>query len=148
MLPPVQGVVALQVGEPPSEAQPDDPDWDVGVREVSWMPQSDTGAMIDYPEPEPEMMMTYDRVPKGAVEIRHTTPVATAEGDDAGRLVGVLVDGGQITHLLLRSGRLWRRRELALPIKALDTLTTDNIKLGLTRAQLRELRSQRVGGGR
>ena len=140
-LPPVQDVVALQVGEPPSEAQPDDPDWDVGVRDVSWMPQSDTGAMIDYPESEPEMMMTYDRVPKGEVEIRRSTPVATADGDDAGRLVGLLLDGGQITHFLLRSGPLWRRRDLAAPIKALETLTTDNVTLGLTKAELRELRS-------
>lgn len=140
-LPPVQDVVALEVGESPSEAQPDDPNWDVGVREVSWMPQSDTGAMIGYPESEPEMMMTYDRVPKGEIEIRHTTLVSTAEGDDAGRLVGVVVDGGQITQFLLQSGHLWRRRDLAVPIKEIDTLATDNVTLGLTRAQLRELRS-------
>ena len=52
--------------------------------------------------------MTYDRVPKGEVEIRRSSAVTSADGHDLGQVDGFLVDGeAHITHFILERGHLW-----------------------------------------
>lgn len=114
-----------------------DPSWDVGVSDPIEMPYQDGGPFVAYsPEPDPRIMMSYDRVPKGAVEIRRMSSVTTADGHIAGRLEGVLVDGGQITHVVVRRGYLWRRRQIAVPIESVSDIATDDVSLTLSRREL------------
>lgn len=115
----------------------DDPDWDVGVADTIEMPYQDGGPFVDYsPDPDPRIMMSYDRVPKGMVEIRRISSVTTADGQIAGRLEGVVVDGRQITHVIVVRGYLWRRRQIAVPIEAVSKIATDDVSLALSRREL------------
>ena len=58
----------------------------------------------------------YDRVPKGEVEVRRASPVTSADGHHLGHVDGFVVDGEQITHIVLEHGHLWGRRDLTVPI--------------------------------
>jgi hypothetical protein len=52
--------------------------WDVGIREAVVMPRLDAGVFVEYaPDRGPDIMTSYDRVPKGGVEIRRTSSVTT-----------------------------------------------------------------------
>ena len=116
----------------------DDPNWDVGAADPIEMPNPNGGPFIDYsPEADPRIMMSYDRVPKGTVEIRQMSSVNTADGHIAGRLEGVIVNGPQISHILVRRGSLWRRREIAVPIQAVAEIATDEVSLTVSRRELR-----------
>ena len=118
-----------------------DPDWDVGAQDTFPVPHYDAGAFVGYqPDPDPEIMQLYDRIPKGHVEIRRESVISTADGHSAGTLAGVRVQDRRVTDLILRRGHLWRRRSVMLPIDAVDTLRTDEV---IVRSSPRELRSLR-----
>lgn len=132
-LPGVQEVQYLRPGQVPVE----DADHDVGVQDVYLMPSGEAGAFVDLqPDPEPDVVMSYDRVPKGTVEVRHLSPVTAADGHELGGLQGVVVDAGRITHVLIRHGHLWRRRELAIPVADVAAVRMDAVVLRLSRQQL------------
>jgi hypothetical protein len=127
---PVQEFAYLRLGEFPV----DDPDWDVGVQDVLAMPyyesnlgpgnyMSDTGVI-------------YDRVPKGEVEIRRSSAVTSADGHHLGHIDGFLVDGEQITHIVLEHGHLWGRRDVTVPIRAVTNVETDAVTLGLSKDEV------------
>jgi hypothetical protein len=108
----------------------DDPEWDVGIEEVLALPY--------YPwyelEPAPiDFAVTYDRVPKGEVEIRRASAVHSADGQHLGDVDGFLVDDSElITHVVLERGHPWERREVAIPIGAVARVETDAVTLSLT----------------
>jgi hypothetical protein len=123
----------------------DDPDWDMGIKDVFSMPSYDPGLMVDFhPDPDQEILMRYDRVPKGEVEIRNASGVSTADGHHAGHVHGLLVARGQITHLLLRHRRRWRPREWTVPITAIAQFASDSVALTLSMDQLKALPSTPV----
>ncbi len=137
-LTPVQEFAFLRVGE----FVADDPDWDIGVQEVLAMPYYETEALGGYiPEPDPRVGISYDRVPKGEVEIRRSSVVDSADGHHLGHVDGFLVDDGdeQITHVLLEHGHLWGRREVTIPIGAVAEVKTDRVTLRLSKDQVGEL---------
>ena len=109
----------------------DDPDWDVGIEEVLALPY--------YPaydlEPQPtDYAVSYDRIPKGEVEIRRTSEVDSSDGHRLGRVDGFLVDEDElITHVVLEQGPPWERREVAVPIGAVAQVGTDAVTLRLTK---------------
>jgi hypothetical protein len=116
----------------------DDPKWDVGAADPIEMPDPDGGPFVDFsPQADPRIMMSYDRVPKGTVEIRQLSSVNTSDGHIAGRLEGVIVNGPQISHILVRRGSLLRRRDIALPIEAVSEIATDEVSLTVSRRELR-----------
>ena len=136
-LPRVEEFRELPIGEFPEGTDT----WDVGVQDLRPMPHYDAGAMVEYvPEPTSELLMTFDRIPKGEVEIQRDSVVKTGDGHDAGQLEGLLVDAGSITHLLLRSGYLWWRRELRVPVQEITELRTDSVTLRCARGQLKTFR--------
>ena len=73
------------------------------------------------------VLQLYDRIPKGHVEVRRESLVSTADGHSAGTLAGVRVEGRRLTHLVLRRGHFWRRRSVAVPMDAVETLRTDEV---------------------
>lgn len=143
-LPGVQEVQYLRPGQLPVE----DADHDVGVQDVYLMPTNQGGAFVDLqPDPEPDIVMSYDRVPKGTVEIRRLSSVTDVDGDELGRLDGVCLEAGRITHVILRCGHLWRRRELTVPIADVAQMATDQVVLRLSRRQLNARRRPQTGRG-
>jgi sporulation protein YlmC with PRC-barrel domain len=132
-LPPVQEVAYVQLGDFPL----DDPDWDVGIKEVYALPY--------YPaydvEPGPlDVSIMYDRIPNGGVEIRRASDVYSAERHHLGHVDGLIVDRDEhITHLVLQRGHLWGRREVTIPIGAVAKVETDDVTLSLTKDRVGSL---------
>jgi PRC-barrel domain len=136
-LPSVQEFAYLRLGEFPAK----DPDWDVGIENVLALPYYDYAGFgeqaIDYDSP---VSMTYDRVPKGEVEIRRASDVVSADGHRLGHVDGFLVAGDdQITHVVLERGHLWGRRDVTIPIGAVTRVTTDSVTVRLTKDEVAAL---------
>ena len=90
-------------------------------------------------------MFGYDRVPKGEVEIRRASAVTAADGADLGHVDGFVVDqAGHISHVVLERGHLWGRREVTIPVGAVERVENDVVVLRLTRGEVGALPSHRV----
>jgi sporulation protein YlmC with PRC-barrel domain len=122
----------------------DDPDWDVGVQDVLALPYYDAVGM-PYGDGISVLGVTYDRVPKGEVEVRRSSRVLAADGHYIGDVDGFLVDEAQnITHFVLERGHLWGRREVTVPIGAVEKVASDEVTLSLSRDEVGALPSHRV----
>lgn len=115
-----------------------DPEWDVGVEDVLALPYYDTLGVGPLPAFEdPYVGLTYDRVPKGEVEIRRSSEVVSSDGHRLGRVDGLVVDDDElITHLLLERGHPWGRREVTIPIGAVAKVETDKVALRLSKDEV------------
>jgi PRC-barrel domain len=80
-----------------------------------------------------------DNVPEGESEVARHERVHAVDGE-IGRLKGFAVDPAdhRITHVLLREGHLWGRREVAIPVSAVASVD-DGIRLNITKQQVEEL---------
>lgn len=137
-LEPVQEFAYLRLGERPE----DDPDWDIGVETVLAQPYYGYGYEPGPVNYDPHMSMTYDRIPKGEVEIRRASEVTSADGERLGKVDGFLVDHEDaITHFVLERGHLWGKREVTIPIGAVARVYTDAVTLTLSKDEVGELPS-------
>jgi len=75
----------------------------------------------------------------------HAVPVHAADGK-AGEVDGLVIDPAthQVTHVLLREGHLWGRKDVAVPmsaVKEFDSSDTDPdvLRLSLTRQEIGDL---------
>src|SRR3954447_10782684 len=84
-------VAYLRVGEFPVA----DPDWDVGVDDMLALPYYE-GIEAQPVDPDPHVLVGYDRVPKGEVEIRRASAVSSADGEHLGHVEGFVTDGDHI----------------------------------------------------
>jgi sporulation protein YlmC with PRC-barrel domain len=138
--PTVRESAYLRIGELPR----DDPDWDVGVEDVLAMPYYTTPDMGMYPSADEPYIMTYDRVPKGEAEIRRASAVVSADDHQLGTVEALVVDGDEITHLVLERGHLWGRRDVTIPIGAVAQVESDTVTLRISKDDVGELPSVRV----
>jgi len=131
---PVHKFEILRAGERPNE----DPKWDVGVEDIVVAPNYAPTAFGDYAGSlDSDVTISYDRVPKGEIELRHASAVYSADGHHLGSVDGVVVDDGdRLTHLLVERGHLWWKREVALPAEAISKFENDMLTLGLTKREL------------
>jgi hypothetical protein len=85
--------------------------------------------------------VTYDTVPVGEVAVRRGQSVLATDGA-IGHVRGLVIHPGtgHVTHVLLREGHLWGRKEVAIPIGAVDT-TVDGTQLKITKQEVRDLPS-------
>jgi hypothetical protein len=85
--------------------------------------------------------VTSDNVPEGEGEVALHARVHAADGL-IGQLKGFIVDQGdhRVTHILLREGHLWGRREIAIPVGAVAS-ADPVIRLSITKKQVGELPS-------
>jgi sporulation protein YlmC with PRC-barrel domain len=140
-LEPVQEYAYLRL----RESAANDPNWDIGVQDVLASPYYEADPGLGYTGYPPDLGLTYDRVPKGEVEIRRSSDVYSADEHHLGEVDGFLVDGdAHITHLILERGHLWGRREVTIPIGAVAKVETDVVTLSLVKDQVGELPSVRV----
>ena len=135
----------LRMGQTPTS----DPDWDVGIEDVLALPYYEGTAVMGYGgelagSELGEAGVTYDRVPKGEVEIRRSSTVATTDEEFLGKVDGFVVDEGHITHFVLERGHLWGKREITIPIGAVAKVESDAISLNLSKAQVEDLPAVRV----
>jgi hypothetical protein len=88
-----------------------------------------------------------DRVPVGEVEVRRGEHVHATDGT-IGHVHGLIVDPADhhVTHILLGEGHLWGKKEVAIPIGAVEDVT-GGIRLTLTRNQVRDLPAITHDGG-
>jgi sporulation protein YlmC with PRC-barrel domain len=91
---------------------------------------------------EAPQQVTVDSVPDGEVDIRSELAVCATDGE-IGQVRGLVVEpGGQsVTHVLLREGHTWGRKEVAIPIGAVTKIGTLIIHLSLTKHQVKDLPS-------
>ena len=81
-----------------------------------------------------------ERVPPGELAIHRGTGVEASDGW-VGRVDEFLVDpeSGEITHLVLREGHLWGKRDLTLPLSAIDRVSDDTVYLKLDKQTIESL---------
>lgn len=136
----VQEFALLRLGQRPTA----DTDWDVGVEDVLALPYYEGTEMMGYGGGFSEGGVTYDRVPKGEVEIRRASTVAATDEDFLGKVDGFVVHDEHITHFVLERGHLWGKREITIPIGAVAKVESDAITLSLSKAQVEDLPAVRV----
>jgi sporulation protein YlmC with PRC-barrel domain len=90
--------------------------------------------------PEPVQTVTYDAVPLGEVDIRRGDHVHATDGS-IGRVDGLVVDprNRHVTHVLLQEGHLWGRKEVAIPITAVNHLGDLAVHLSITKQEVGDL---------
>jgi sporulation protein YlmC with PRC-barrel domain len=83
--------------------------------------------------------ITYDSVPRGDVQVRRGDQVHASDGK-IGLVEGLVIDPDdhQVTHVLLQEGHLWGRKEVAIPIGAVTSMTL-GVQLNLTKQQVEDL---------
>jgi uncharacterized membrane protein len=89
-----------------------------------------------------------ERIPVGELAIRRGTRVEATDGE-VGVIGEFLVDekSGAVTHLVLQEGHLWGKRELTLPLSAVDRTVEDTIYLKLDKKAIAKLPSIPVHRG-
>lgn len=93
---------------------------------------------IETPLGGSEAMVT-DRIPLGEVDVRRGDPVHATDGE-IGSVQGLVIDpkDHHVTHVLLKEGHLWGRKQVAIPIGAASRVS-DEVRVGMTRQQVEDL---------
>ena len=80
-----------------------------------------------------------DVVPVGETQVRHGDHVHAVDGE-IGEVQGFVVDSEdhRVTHVLLREGHLWGRKEIAIPVSAVVGLD-EGVRLNITKQQVEDL---------
>jgi hypothetical protein len=83
-----------------------------------------------------------EHIPPGELALRRGAKVAAKDGN-VGH-VGELVlnpETGHISHMILEEGHLWAKREVTLPVTAIDYLFEDTVYLKLSKREVESLPS-------
>lgn len=82
----------------------------------------------------------YDKIPLGEVSVSRDQPVHATDGN-IGRVQGLVIDprDNHVTHVLLKEGHLWGRKEVAIPISAVSRVDEDGIQLSMAKAGVQDL---------
>jgi len=79
-------------------------------------------------------------IPEGMLAINRGMKVKALDGE-VGEVDELLVDpaSGQVTHFVLREGNVFGKKEMALPLSAVDGLDDDTVRLKLDKDALKQL---------
>jgi uncharacterized protein YrrD len=132
-LEPVRDHAYLRAGKSPRA----DLNWDIGVEDVQpiqdYAADAYGGAGLGFPH---DVFVTYDRVPKGEVELRRASEVYSADRHRLGVVEGVVIAGDdRITHLLLERGHLWWRHDFVVFADAVSRFETDMVILRVNKRE-------------
>src|SRR4051812_42112543 len=117
-----------------------DPDWDVGTEDVLALPvYQELDGMGSAIDPDPHVVVSYDRIPKNEVEIRRSSAVFSTDGHHLGHVEGYLIGSGETADIVLERGHVWGRREVVIPAAAVEQVRNDSITLSLTKDQVAAL---------
>jgi uncharacterized protein YrrD len=140
-LEPLQEAAFLRFGEFPVE----DPDWEVGIQQMLALPlYPGADGIVSSIDPDALVPWSYDRVPKGEIELRRSSAVTSADGHHLGHVDGFVVEEDLIAAVVLERGHLWGRREVVIPYGAVEHAESDSIVLSLTKDEVGALEGARV----
>jgi sporulation protein YlmC with PRC-barrel domain len=134
----LETVEYVPLGQGPEESS----EADVGIEEAFELPPYQSLGVNEFDsgmgpmDMDPHVTVTYDRIPKGTVELRRASDVTSSDGHHVGHVVGLVIEEhGRITQLVLEHGHLWRKREIVIPIGSVDRIQSDAVALTLTNDQ-------------
>jgi sporulation protein YlmC with PRC-barrel domain len=86
------------------------------------------------------MPFEHEQIPAGEVTIHRGTPVKAKDGQ-VGKVDEFLVDpkNDVITHLVLREGHLWGKKDVTIPISEIDKIADDAVYLKLDKDAIASL---------
>lgn len=86
-----------------------------------------------------------ERVPTGQTAVRRGTKVYTTDGH-AGVVDGLIVqkEDGHITHFLLQEGHLWGKKDVTVPLDAIERTEDEAVYLKLTHNEVEQLPTQKI----
>jgi sporulation protein YlmC with PRC-barrel domain len=81
-----------------------------------------------------------EAVPAGEVAIHYRMAVK-AEGRQVGQVDELVIDpdSGEVTHLLMREGHLWGKKDVAVPLSAIGVVDVDEVILKIDKEAIRAL---------
>lgn len=93
-----------------------------------------------YSLPEMPIAIEHESIPPGELAIERGTGVQAQDGH-VGRVDEFLVDAasGRITHLVMREGHLWGKRDVTIPVSAVDRIEDDTVYLKLHKREIEAL---------
>jgi hypothetical protein len=129
-LPPAQETEVVPDLDPTGRDHPESP-----ANRANWLGRSPFIRVARAPQE-----VTVDSVPSGEVDVRRDLTVCATDGE-LGQVRGLVVEPGshRVTHVLLREGHRWSRKEVAIPVGAVTKFGTLLIHLSLTRHQVEHL---------
>lgn len=82
----------------------------------------------------------HEHIPAGEVVIRRGTPVKAMDGE-VGKVDEFLVDpeNNNISHLILREGHLWGKKDVTIPVSEIDKIAEDGVYLKLDKKTIETL---------
>lgn len=92
-----------------------------------------------YVEPEEDQYvdLPHEHIPPGELAVHRGAEVMAADGK-VGKVDEFLVDPvhGNITHLVLREGHLWGKKDVVVPISEIDDIQGDHVHLKIDKAAI------------
>jgi sporulation protein YlmC with PRC-barrel domain len=140
-LAPVHASAYVRVGQLPVA----DPDWEIGTTDVLALPvYRELDGMGTVVDPDPHVVVNYDRIPKHEVEVRRSSAVVSSDGHHLGHVDGFLVGSGETAGIVLERGHLWGRREIVIPATVIARVETDQVTLSVTKDEVGLFEARRV----
>ncbi|MEJ2484428.1 MAG: PRC-barrel domain-containing protein [Anaerolineales bacterium] len=84
----------------------------------------------------------YERIPKGDVTFHRGSVIEATDGP-VGKLDEFQIDssGEHISHLIIKEGHLWNKKEIGIPVSEIDHIEKDTIYIKLNKDQVANLPS-------
>lgn len=81
-----------------------------------------------------------ERIPTGEMAVRRGAEVEATDGY-VGKVDEFVIDptDGHITHLVVREGHLWNKKELTLPLSSIERMDEDEVYLNLDKKTVKSL---------
>jgi len=82
----------------------------------------------------------HQQIPPGELSVSRGTRVEATDGF-VGQVDEFVVDpgNGTITHLVMREGHLWGKKDVIIPVSAMGDMHADSLFLKLTKLQIESL---------
>jgi uncharacterized protein YrrD len=111
--------------------------------ETEFIPSANEGTFMwpYYSTMDPGVVaIEHERIPKDELAIRRGDAVYASDGH-IGRVDEFLIEPASdcVTHLVMREGHLWGRRDVTIPVSQIERFENDTVYLKLTKAQVSEL---------
>jgi uncharacterized protein YrrD len=81
--------------------------------------------------------LEFERIPPNELAIHRGTPVMAVDGR-VGQVDEFLVEpeNGYITHLVLREGHLWGKKDVSIPVSQIDRIEKDSVYLKIKKQEV------------
>ncbi len=85
------------------------------------------------------MPVEVERVPPGEVALHRGTELQATDGH-IGKIEKLMIEpeGGQISHILLQKGHLWGKKDIMVPLTAVDRVEYDSVYLNVDKKGVEE----------